>query len=142
MCAQFVPVEEDSNQWRRFYNNMVDGVDHGISEYMIQMNGPAGITKSLATDQQGNIQAPISAENVEPPPASPLSTPSPGAYDDPQKMSREKYRGNRKKHSVKKVKKTVKRSSRPSSSNKRKRSGGSGGGSSKKRSRPSLGKRR
>lgn len=94
MCADFVPVNEDSNEWRRFYENMLDGVDHKMSEFFLGASLPQAGSKNLATDKDGVIQAPVSAENVTPPPPTvdgPYTAAEPDALDDPKVMSRKKY---------------------------------------------------
>lgn len=136
MCADFVPVSEDSNQWRRFYKNQAEGVDHNIAEFMLGVSTvPPAIAKNLATDQHGNQQASASAENV----VAPYSLPEPEAYDDPRIMSRKKYRRVGRKAMAGRGKKKSR-----SSSYKRKKTKGrvTKRSSGTRRKRPSLSKRR
>lgn len=109
-----VTVNENSNQWKALFIRMAKGEKVNISDKNLVAEPVEGVTANVA-GQDGQLQLPREAENVDDPP--PLEAPIPPAYKEGtmKKRGRSSSRAPRRR-SNKTKRKTIRRRRKPASS--------------------------
>lgn len=136
----FVPVEENSNQWKAVYVKMSKGEKVNINDKTLSLQPVEGVQPSVL-GQDGRLQLPRDAGNVEPPPPDRVNAPE--AYSDAVTMkARARSSAPRRRRARKGGRRPTQRRRRSNAPRRKPARRSGGGGRGKGRRRTSLVRKR
>ena len=80
--GRVVAFKDDVSQWKRLYENMSEGIDHNVAEYILSVTDDLinKASRTPITGITGQIRAPAAAGNVGG--TKDIAQPEPAAYDN------------------------------------------------------------